>query len=471
MATPLWTGLDFVQAMGGSVSGGVLPDITGISIDSRTVGRGEAFFAILGDRFDGHDFVEAAFDGGAACAVVAREQVHRYAASARLVVVEDVLAGLRDLGRAARARTSARVIAVTGSVGKTGTKEALRHTLGTSGVVHASVASFNNHWGVPLTLARMPADVDFGVFEIGMNHADEITPLVQMVKPHVAMVTTVEAVHLEFFESVAGIAEAKAEIFLGLQPGGTALVNRDNPYCDLLMDRARMAGATRIVTFGGAAKADIRLIETMARDGGSDVIADVMGTRVSYRIGAPGAHFVQNSLCVLGALEAVDLDLGKASAGFAEMRAPKGRGETHSLPLGGGSVTLIDDSYNANPASMRAALAVLGTHRPRDAGRRIAVLGDMLELGEGGDQLHAELAGPVADAGVSVVFASGPLMSNLVDALPDTVHTDYTEAPESLSPLILGHLRPGDVVMVKGSLGSRMGPIVDALKTQLGGGA
>ena len=299
------------------------------------------------------------------------------------------------------------MVAVTGSVGKTGTKEALRLTLEPSGKVHASVASFNNHWGVPLTLARMPADTDFGVFEIGMNHAGEITPLVQMVRPHVAIITTVQPVHLEFFDSVEQIAKAKAEIFDGLEPGGIAILNRDNLQFDLLKFLAATKGIATIQTFGETASADSHTENVVSYPAGSSVDASILGQEITYKIGAPGKHHVKNSLAVLTAVADLGADLAKAGLVLDSMRAPKGRGEVSRLPMPNGELNLIDESYNANPASMRAALAVLGEAPVTRPGRRIAVLGDMRELGPDAERLHADLLRPITDAGIDAVYCAG----------------------------------------------------------------
>ncbi len=462
----LWTVKTMARVTGGQIAGPAPDSVSGVSIDSRTVAPGEAFFAIEGDRFDGHDFAGAALQAGAGLAVVEATKVPALGApDGCLLVVPDVMDALRDLARAARQRSHAKFVAVTGSVGKTGTKEALRLALSTCGKTHASVKSFNNHWGVPLTLARMAEDTDFGVFEIGMNHAGEITPLSQMVRPQVAMVTTVAAVHLGFFDSVRGIAEAKSEIFTGLTAEGTAIVPADNEFRDLLIDRARTSGALRIVTFGTSAGADVRLLDVSAEDGASRVTADILGRTVSYLLTVPGRHWVANSLAVIAALDALDLDMDVALDALAQLSAPRGRGETHRFKLGEGTLTVIDESYNANPASMAAALAVLGDTPVGSGGRRIAVLGDMLELGATGPGLHMELADPIADAGTDLVFASGPLMEGLFAILSKDRQGEYYEKPEGLVDPLLGALRAGDVVMVKGSLGSRMGPIVEAIKS------
>ncbi|MEJ8571854.1 UDP-N-acetylmuramoylalanyl-D-glutamyl-2,6-diaminopimelate--D-alanyl-D-alanine ligase [Microbaculum marinum] len=460
----LWTPEDFIAAVGGRAVGTDIAPIGGVSIDTRTLEKGDAFFAIRGDRLDGHDFVTGAIEKGAAVAVVDEEHAERFdTAVGALVVVPDVLDALRRLGQAARARTGAKIIGITGSVGKTGTKEALRLALSRSGRTHASAASYNNHWGVPLTLARMPADTEYGVFEMGMNAPGEIAALTEQVRPEIAIVTTVEPVHLEFFGTVEKIADAKAEIFEGLGPGGIAVLNADNPQFGRLAEAARSCGA-RIVTFGEADGADARLKRVSLRPDGSSVIADILGMEVAYKFGAPGRHLVGNSLAVLAAVKLAGADLALAALALADMTAPKGRGARFRLSVAGGDVTVIDESYNANPASMRAALALLGQADPGLRGRRIAVLGDMLELGEASRDLHRELAGPVADANVDLLFASGPHMQALYDEIPTLRRGRYSQASDGLVAALLDEVRPGDVVMVKGSLGSRMGPVVEALR-------
>ncbi|SOB89312.1 UDP-N-acetylmuramoylalanyl-D-glutamate--2,6-diaminopimelate ligase /UDP-N-acetylmuramoyl-tripeptide--D-alanyl-D-alanine ligase [Stappia indica] len=461
---PLWYLDEMVEATGGDLRGADIPDITGVSIDSRSIAAGEAFVAIAGDRFDGHDFAAKACEAGAALAIVARERADKLPSQGRYLVVEDPLEALRDLGRASRARSRARIVAVTGSVGKTSTKDMLKLALSPSGRTHAPVASFNNHWGVPLTLARMPADTEFGVFEIGMNHAGEITPLVQMVRPHVVAITTVEAVHLEFFGSVERIAQAKGEIFLGLEPGGLALLNRDNNQFDLLTYLAKAAGVRRIATFGQQGPADVQAERVSLQTGCSSISGHVFDQQITYKVGAPGVHLVNNSLVVLGAVAELGGDLARAGMALAAFRAPKGRGEQAVLKLPNGRATLIDESYNANPASMRAALNLLKETPIERNGRRIAVIGDMLELGEAELQLHAALNRPVAESGADLVYCAGPRMHALWELLPKHQRGAYSEEAAGLKPLLLEDIRPGDVIMIKGSLGTRMGPLVEALK-------
>lgn len=458
---PLFTVDELAGAMGAEVRGAPQA-VTGISIDTRTLASGDAFFAITGDVTDGHRFVGAALEAGASLAVVARDKAGAYPADAPLLIVDDVLAGLVAAGRAARARSQARIVAVTGSVGKTTTKEALYLALSADGLTHASAASYNNHWGVPLSLARLPREARFAVFEIGMNHAGEITPLVQMVRPHVAVITTVEAVHIAHFSGIEGIADAKAEIFNGLEAGGAAVLNIDNPQFPRLADAAKARGA-RIVTFGADPAADVRLVDHSLKAHCSTLVADVLGTRVTLKVGMPGRHVVQNVLAVLAAARLMGADLALASLALARLKPPPGRGVPVPLAVPGGTATLLDESYNANPASMRAALDVLSRTPVGPRGRRIAVLGDMLELGEDGGAHHRALADPIRTGGIDLVFCCGPLMRELWYALPSDRRGGYAPTSASLTTILASALRPGDTLMVKGSNGSRMGPLVKAL--------
>jgi UDP-N-acetylmuramoyl-tripeptide--D-alanyl-D-alanine ligase len=461
---PLWTIEAMASAMAARREGPLPESVRGISIDSRSISPSEAFFAIQGDNRDGHDFVDDALQGGAALAVVAADKRGQFAKDAPLLVVPDVLDGLRDVARAARARLQAKVIGVTGSVGKTGTKEALRLALSRDGETHASVASYNNHWGVPLSLARCPENASFAIFEMGMNHAGEIEPLTKLVRPHVAIITTVEPVHLEFFPSIEGIADAKAEIFLGLEPGGAAVINHDNPHYLRLRQKATEARVGRIVSFGENAKADVRVLKFSLHAECSVVHASVLGAEVTYKLGAPGKHLIWNSLAVLAAAALTGADLALAALALGELKPTTGRGARITLGLPDGTAELIDESYNANPASMRAALALLGQAAVGLRGRRIAVLGDMLELGAGGERLHRELAEAVVGNGVDLVLCSGRLMRHLWEALPTERRGGYAETSSALESSVLAEVQQGDVVMVKGSLGSRMGPLVKALE-------
>src|SRR3974390_950896 len=388
IAAPLWTTRAMAEAMQASQAGALPETVTGLSIDSRTIAPGEAYFAIKGDVHDGHDFVHAALKAGAALAVVAAIRRGEFSHDAPLLVVDDVLDGLRKLARAARARLDAQVIAVTGAVGKTSTKEALRAVLGAQGETHASTASFNNHWGVPLSLARCPATARFAIFEIGMNHAGEIEPLVKLVRPPIALIPAVEPVHLEFFAGIEAIADAKAEIFTGVEPGGAVVLNRDNPQFARLQARATARGISRIVTFGADAKSDARLRDVALRAACSAVHASILGHDVTYKLGMPGRHMAMNSLAVLAAASLAGADLALAALSLSNLVPAAGRGVRRVLELRNGPATLIDESYNANPASMPAALNVLGQAEVGAQGRRIAILGDMLELGPTGPDLH-----------------------------------------------------------------------------------
>jgi len=462
--TMLWNGDVLKAALDADTPAGQ-PGINGLSIDTRTLMTGDLFVA-LKDVRDGHDFVGNAFAAGAAAALVDRAHAPALAGTGPLYIVDAVLPALERLGIAARARTRARVMAVTGSVGKTTTKEMLRVVFARQGATHASVASYNNHWGVPLTLARMPQETRFGIFEIGMNHSFEILPLTGFVRPEIAIVTTVEPVHLAQFPGIEAIADAKGEIFSGLVPGGVAIINRDNPHFNRLKAHAGASRAGRIISFGEEAGADVRLVSAHCEADGSTVEADVLGTRLVFRLGAPGRHNVQNALAVLGAVHAAGADLALAGLALKDFVPADGRGKRLSLDAGSGAVTLLDESYNANPSSMRAALQILGTIPVAKHGRRIAVLGDMLELGASGADLHRGLSDAVAANQVDLVFAAGPLMKNLYDALPKVRQGGYAADSAALEPFVLGAVRGGDAVTVKGSNGSRMARIVAALKAR-----
>ncbi|GAB2176810.1 UDP-N-acetylmuramoylalanyl-D-glutamyl-2,6-diaminopimelate--D-alanyl-D-alanine ligase [Dongia sp. agr-C8] len=456
----LWTSAEIAAATNGRA--GKRFSANGVSIDSRKIAQGDLFVALHGPNFDGNDFVAGALTAGAAGALVDRLP-GSMAADMPVVVVEDTLQGLQDLGGAARSRTPAKFTAVTGSVGKTSTKEALKAALEPFGRTYASVGNLNNHWGAPLSLSRMPRETEYGVFELGMNHAGEITPLSKLVKPQVAIITTVEAVHIEFFPSVAEIADAKAEIMDGMDADGTVILPRDNPHYDRLVAHAERRGISHILSFGSDA-ADARLIDCVVSPTGSRVTAEVMGQRVSYALGLPGLHQAKNSLAVLAAVKALGLDVATAAAALGGLAALKGRGARETLMLVSGPITLLDESYNASPASVRAALSLLAASQPEGNGRRIAVLGDMRELGASGPMLHRELMPDIVASGVEHVFLVGPVMQELHAILPDKIRAGHWgESTEVIQPL-LGALRSGDVVLVKGSLGTRMAPIVEALR-------
>ena len=457
--TVSWTGDDAAKVTGGWITHPWLAN--GVSIDSRTVASGELFVALVGDRFDGHEYVNAALKAGAVAAMVSRVP-DSIEMPAPLLVVLNTQTGLSALGAAGRARSRARVVGGTGSVGKTGTKEMLRLTLSAVGSVHASVRSYNNAIGVPLTLANLPKETDYAVVEIGMNHDGEIAALSELSRPHVAVVTTVAPVHLGNFNSIDDIASAKAEIFVGVESGGIAVLNRDNPFFRQLRSAAEI-GVEQVIGFGCAADANIRLIKYDAFPGCNTLTVEIEGHPIVYQLGADGLHWACNSLAVLGVIHGFGENPHAAVGCLADFQGMQGRGVRHSINLGDGEIELIDDSYNANPVSMCAALEVLGTSRPKHSGRRIAVLGDMLELGSGEGAFHAKLADNVAAANVDLTFTVGNRMLHLRDALSSVRRGGHAEfASQIITPVIFA-LGRGDVVLVKGSQGSGMSGVVDAL--------
>ena len=530
MVEPLWSFEDIAAATGASLPGPGAA--TGVSIDSRTLQPGDLFVAIKGERMDGHKFVAAAFERGAAAAIVEagfedpltpaltprgegvgcglssseedcsgvpsprphpladadipRRQARRGelarerdrvrgsfapASNRPLFRVPDTLEALNALARASRERSGARIAAVTGSVGKTGTKEMLRLMLSQSGKTHASEKSYNNLWGVPLSLARMPADARFGVFEIGMNHAGEITPLTRLVRPHIAIVTWIAPVHIEFFASEAAIADAKAEIFEGFEQGGAAILPADNQHFERLAAQARARGAG-VVSFGEKWVGDARdcnahLSSFEPGDAGSKVVASILWDKIAFELGAPGQHLAVNALAALAAVELMGADLKAAAAALATFEAPEGRGRRQRFETPAGPVLVIDETYNANPASMRAALQVLGAIPRNSYARRIAVLGDMLELGNASPEFHAGLAEVIDANDIDLVFCAGPCMAHLYRQLPAEKRGAAADSSTELLPAVLDAVRGGDAVTVKGSLGSRMGLVAEALRVNL----
>jgi len=443
--------------------------ITGVSIDTRTIEKGDLFVALGGEQRDGHDFVKMAFEKGAAAALVKNDKVSSLSISGPLIPVDDTLSALVQLGAAARARLTpdARVVAVTGSVGKTGIKEALRFVLSQQGKTHASVASYNNHFGVPLTLARMDQATKFGIFEIGMNHAGEIEPLTRQVKPYVALIIIVEAVHIENFPNVEAIADEKSAIFLGLEEGGTAIINRDNPHYERMWTHASRSKAGRLLSFGENPFADIRLASLKMDADGSDIIAEINGLPLAYRLGSPGKHLALNSLGILAVCLALGADLEAASRALSDVKPPRGRGARLSWGKENSRITLIDESYNANPTSMRAAFALLSSTDVGPKGRRIALVGDMLELGKDAEALHADLASSIVEFSIDLVYTSGPLMRHLFDSLPRAKQGAWYKNSQELATSFLDQIQPGDALMVKGSNGSRMRLVVDEIKIHL----
>ncbi|MGT2515534.1 UDP-N-acetylmuramoyl-tripeptide--D-alanyl-D-alanine ligase [Sphingomonas panni] len=448
---PLWTAAAIAAATGGTASTDFAVD--GVAFDSREVGPGDLFVALSGEATDGHRFVAQAFAQGAAGAIVSRPVDGPH------VLVEDTTVALNQLATASRARTASRIIGVTGSVGKTGTKEALYAALDriTHGNAHRSVKSYNNHTGVPLSLARMPAATQAAVFEMGMNHAGELAQLTRLVRPEVAIVTTIAPAHTEFFTGEDAIARAKGEIFEGLVEGGIAIVPFDSPHRDTLIAAAR-PHAAKIVTFGLREGADVRAIEHVRMSGGDSFVTARLGSReVSYTLAPPGEHWVANSLAVMAAVDAIGGDLGVAGLALADLAGLAGRGARRTLKLPAGEALLIDESYNANPASMRATLKVLAAER---ADRRIAVLGEMRELGESSDAYHAALAVPIDEAGVSRAVLVGRGMLPLAKALEGRIETVHVPDAAAAAMVLSDLLLPGDAVLVKGSNGVGLARVV-----------
>ncbi|HEX8402534.1 MAG TPA: UDP-N-acetylmuramoyl-tripeptide--D-alanyl-D-alanine ligase [Allosphingosinicella sp.] len=451
----LWTATEIAAATSGTVHGNFA--VTGVAFDSREIGPGDLFIALRGETTDGHRFLDRAFASGAAGAITSVETSHRH------VRVTETTQALNDLGRASRARSEGRICGVTGSVGKTGTKEALWAALDRSarGKTHRSVKSYNNHTGVPLSLARMPRDARYGVFEMGMNHKGELAALTRLVRPHVAIVTAIAPAHREFFASDEAIADAKGEIFQGLEPGGTAIVPFDSPHRDRLVAAARPYAAT-VLTFGLGEGADIRGRDVVATaNGGSLVTALLPGAELTYTISQPGEHWVSNSLAVLGAVQALGGDLAIAGLALADMAGLKGRGERHQVRLDGGTALLIDESYNANPSSMRATLKSLGATKV--AGRRIAVLGAMRELGPESDAFHSGLAEPIQTACVEFAIVVGPEMAPLVKALGQKVNVTHVPDAAAALEALAGAMAPGDAILVKGSNSVGLSAVVEAV--------
>jgi UDP-N-acetylmuramoyl-tripeptide--D-alanyl-D-alanine ligase len=456
---PLWTSFDAAVATGGKTTGRWVA--TGVSIDTRTLERGDLFVALSGENRDGHEFVADALKKGAAAALVSREPPG-VLSDAPLLLVNDTQTGLEGLGRAARARSKAHIVAVTGSAGKTTTKEMLRLILARSGSVAASAASYNNHWGVPLSLARMPLDAVYAVLEIGMNHAGEIRSLVKLVRPHVAVITTVAPAHLEHFGTVEAIADAKAEIFEGIEPGGAAILPIENPQFDRLAAHAKESGVARILSFGKSTSADARLMSTTGQGDSQNVLATIGKMRLAFSINAAGGHIAMNAIAALLTAQELGADVARGADELASFAALKGRGARF---LAGG-IEVIDESYNANPASMAAAIELLGKAQPQGSGRRIAALGDMRELGPEAAALHKALARNIAAARTELVFLCGPNMRALWEALPAKHRGNYAETSAELASEIMHSLKKGDVVLVKGSFGSRMSVIIEALRAR-----
>ena len=459
--TVLWTAQDALAATAGN--GDPSWQANGVSIDSRAIEPGDLFVALAGPSHDGHDHVAAALAAGATAAMVERHP-DGVTANAPLLLVANSQKGLEALGQAGRTRFGGKAIGLTGSVGKTGTKEMLHHMLSQQGQTLATRGNLNNHIGTPLTLARLPREADFAVIELGMNHPGEIRPISQMTRPHVALITRIAPAHTAFFASLDEVAAAKAEIFEGLEAGGTAIVNADDGFGTTLGQAAKRAGANAVLSFGEASDADSRLLQADLQADGSFVQADILGTTLAYRLGAPGQHWVHNSLGALAAVAAIGGDIKTAASALATIRPPPGRGATERLVLPQGAITLIDESYNASPAAMRAAFAVLCRHKPASTGRRVAILGDMLELGANAEGDHAELGRALAELPIATVFAAGSEMPALMATLRPEQRAGHSPNAAALAVQIVSSLREGDVVLVKGSLGIGMARIISALR-------
>ncbi len=451
--TPLWTSADIATATGGHASATF--EANGVAFDSREVGPGDLFIALKGEATDGHRFLGQAFAQGASGAIVSEPCAHPH------ILVGDTVAALDSLGIAARRRSGAKIVGVTGSVGKTGTKEALASALARSraGAVHKSVKSYNNHTGVPLSLSRMPVESVYGVFEIGMNHAGELAALTQLVRPHVALVTTIAPAHIEFFGSEEAIADAKGEIFSGLQPGGTAVIPFDSPHRDRLTAHAKPYAAN-ILTFGRGEGADVRALDEFAVADGTMVSVAMPDGELTFTLSQPGDHWVSNALAVIAAVKAVGGDLAAAGLALADFGGLAGRGAQHRITLPGGDALIIDESYNANPTSMVATLAVLGK---TPATRKIAVLGAMRELGSASDALHAALADPIAAAGVDFALLVGSGIEPLAKALEGRVKCAHCATADQAREALENIIAPGDALLIKGSNAIGLGQIVVAL--------
>jgi UDP-N-acetylmuramoyl-tripeptide--D-alanyl-D-alanine ligase len=464
MTIPLWTADEILDATKGKCSRADWT-VDGVAIDNRTIEAGDLFIAIKGPNDDGHAYVASAFANGATAALVS-EIPENAADGGILVLVDDTQSAMEALGRASRARVDAQIIAVTGSVGKTGTKEALAVVLSDQGKTHWSVGSYNNHWGVPLSLARMPRDVEFAIFELGMNHSGELGPLSKMVEPHVAIITTIAAAHLEFFKDTSEIAAAKAEIFEGITRGGAALLNADSEHRELMKRFAREANLARVWHFGEAPDTEINLKNITLKPQSSDALVTIQGHIKQISLPVPGRHWVQNVLAVLGAVELVGGDVDKAVRALHLLKAPSGRGVQMTLECEGGSFVLVDESYNASPIAVQAALKVLGKMEMSKGGRKIAVLGDMRELGEKTTEIHASLANDLSENEIDMLYACGPNMKHLFNAVSPPRQAGYASSSDELVEDVLRTVQASDVVLIKGSLGSKMKVILDALIKQ-----
>ncbi len=458
----IWSAREAVKATGGEASGEW--QAMGVSIDSRTLDFGDLFIAIVGDNSDGHDHVYEAIKKGAVAAVVNREI--EGVPKEKLLIVKDTFKAMEDLARSAKTRNSGKIIAVTGSVGKTGTKEMLATALKDQGQTHVSINSYNNHWGVPLTLSAMHAGTDYGVFEVGMNNPGEIAPLSKMIKPDISIITTISPAHIENFgDGLAGIINAKAEIYEGMEKGASVVLNRDNINFEALKEKAEKKDL-KVFSFGEHKSSDAKMLKCLEAANGSRVSAEIMGEELSFSLQIAGRHNASNALAVLLAVKLAGGDIQKAGKAIAKQEPITGRGRREVIECydKNNPITLIDESYNASPEAMKAAFKVLALVDPGRGGRRIAVLGDMLELGKESTKMHADLALPLKAANVDLVYTCGQHMKNLYENLPANQQGKHMKTSEELAQIVPDVLIPGDVVMVKGSLGSKMGLVVEALR-------
>lgn len=460
--TTQWTAAEIAHATTGTTTGNWTA--TSVGIDSRTLEKGALFVALPGSKVDGHEHVKAAIEAGAAGALVSRAVAG--VEPSKLVMVRDVEKALQALGSAARARSAAKFIGVTGSVGKTGSKEMLAAALAPLGRVYATKGNLNNHLGVPLTLANMPLDTQFAIVEMGMNHAGEIAPLSRMAQPDVALITTVEAVHLEHFGAVEKIADEKAEIFAGMGGKGFAVLNMDNAHFARVKAKAEQYGLDRVLGFGAHKQAICCMTDYRIEQMQSVVEAIIAGTSISYRLGTVGKHWAVASVAVLGVVDALGGDLAKSAEALAHFTEPKGRGRIEQLTVKGGLLTLVDDSYNASPVSVTGAIGKVAELKraAKEPVRTVVVLGDMLELGDTAEELHVGLVPTIINNQMDLVFAAGTFMQKMYDALPDGMKGAYRATSKELAPVVVEQLRPHDLVLVKGSRGSRMDVVVDAIK-------
>jgi UDP-N-acetylmuramoyl-tripeptide--D-alanyl-D-alanine ligase len=457
----IWSSKEIIAATRGLSSGEW--GITSVSIDTRTLEPGALFVALPGAHVDGHDYVKAALEKGAAAALVSRPVAG--VDGEKLIMVKDVEAALTALARAARARSKAKFVGITGSVGKTGAKEMTAAALAPLGLVHATKGNLNNHLGVPLSLVNMPRDTEYAVIEMGMNHPGEITKLSHLVQPHVALITTVEAVHIEFFDSVEGIADEKSAIFDGMQ-GGVAILNADNAHFERCRAHGQARSLDRILSFGTGKSALCRMMTYAIDDTHSVIEASIAGTPIQYRIGTIGKHWALMSVAVLGMVDALRADVAKAAAALAHFTEPKGRGQIKKLSVKGGQLRLIDDAYNASPVSVKGAIAKLAEMRDASPApvRTVVVLGDMLELGEHAEDMHVGLVPTLINNQMDLVFAAGSFMKKMYEALPEAMRGAYKPSSRELAPVVVEALRANDLVLVKGSRGSRMDIVADAIE-------